>query len=192
MKKHLRDLIIFALALVGLGVYCYKHIDWDRPQKQNISFVQLNKKIIPLQEVYAEQIPQAVYDGIGNNATYKEFLLADRKQVVLITWNGCPYARAFRQALDQAFKSTNLKDFYKENVVEVPQSSSYSCNSDNLNCPQAWVMNHCAGGFCIINPQTKEAIVDKSQNARQILPLLAFYMVWEKEPLFKTEKNTNN
>ena len=185
MKKHLRDLIIFALALVGLGVYCYKHIDWDRPQRKNISFVQLNKKIIPLREVYSEQIPQAVYDGIANNGTYKDFLLGDKKQVVLITWNGCPYARAFRQALDQAFKNTDLNKYYKQNVVEVGQVFSASCNSDHLNCPQVWVMNHCGGGFCIINPQAKEAIIDKSQNAKQIIPLLQAYKTWKIEPSFK-------
>ncbi len=191
MRKHLRDLIIFAAALLGLCIYCYKHIDWNRPKKKSISFVQLNKKIIPLQHVYVEQIPQAVYDGIANNATYKEFLLGDKKQVVLITWNGCPYARAFRQALDQAFKGTNLKDFYKQNVVEVPQSSSYSCHSDNLNCPQAWVMSHCASGFCIINPLTREAILDRSQNAQQIFPLLASYITWGKEPMFPEKNGTN-
>ena len=191
MKKHL-NFIIFILALLGLGIYCYKNIDHNRPAKRDIPFVQLNKKIIPLQNVYAEQIPQAIYDGIANNGTYKEFLLGNKKQVVLITWNGCPYARAFRQALDQAFRNTNLNDFYKQNVVEVPQSSSYSCHSDNLNCPQAWVMDHCANGFCIINPQTKEAIMDSSRNAKQILPLLAFYMTWEKEPLFEEGNKKND
>jgi len=187
MKKYF-NFIIFALALLGLGIYCYKNMDHNRPAKRDISFVQLNKKIIPLREVYAEQIPQRIYDGIANNGTYKEFLFGDKKQVVLITWNGCPYERAFRHALDQAFQSTNLADFYKQNIVEVGQTVSFSCHSDNLNCPQAWVMEHCASGFCIINPQTREAIVDHSKDAKQILPLLASYMVWEKEPLFKEEK----
>ena len=186
MKKHAVELYILLICLTGIGYHIYTHIDWNPPKKRTISNVQINGKIMPIAQVQAEQIPQAIYDGISSNGTYKEFITGDKKQVVLFTWDGCPYARAFSSALETMFQQKYVRNFYQKNIVHVPQSSTLSCNNGtNLHCPQVWLMQHCGNGLCIINPKTKEAIIDTSQNAKQILPLLAAYAKWDKEPLLE-------
>lgn len=188
MKNHITELVIFVLALAGIGFYVCKHVLPDMATNHQISAVDVNGKYFAVNEVHIESIPQAVYDGIANNGMYKEFLLGNKKQVVLFTWDGCPYARAFHQALNKAFTFKVLEKFYKLNVVNVGKVNSASCNSDNLNCPHAWLMQHCGNGICIINPMTKEAIVDQSKNAAQILPLLMAYSRWNTGPLLTQEK----
>lgn len=183
MRNYLKDGIILLLALIGLSIYTYKQIDWNAPKQKSISHVNIDGKMYPLQGVRVVQIPPAVYDSISANTPYKDFLLGDQKRVVLITWNGCPYARAFRHAFDKAFRFKELNQNYKPRVIEVGQTVSFSCNSDNLNCPKAWVISNCINGFCIINPQAKQAILDGSRNAKQIIPLLVAYAKWTQESL---------
>lgn len=188
MKNHIIETVIFILALAGIGFYVCKHVLTDPTISHRIAAVDVNGKHFAVNEVHIEPIPQAVYDGIANNGMYKEFLLGNKKQVILFTWDGCPYARAFRQALDKAFTFKVLEKFYKLNVVHVGKVMRASCNSNNLDCPHAWLIQHCGNGICIINPMTKEAIVDESKNAAQILPILMAYSQWNTEPLLESNK----
>ena len=187
MKSNWTNLLVFLLALAGLGIYIYKHVDWNAPKKQRITSVEINGQTVPLHQVKIEQIPQAVYDSMKDNPHWSNHLTGNKKRVLLITWNGCPYARAYRQALDKVFKKGSpLQKQYVKDIEVTGQSVGGSCKGPlAASCPLMWIMDHCMGGICIINPQTHEAIVDESQNAQQILPLLTAYAAWTTEPLLK-------
>ncbi len=180
MKGHIIEGIVLLACVVGI---VYFSVDWHAVTAHKLSAVQVNGKTIALQDVVALKIPQEVYDGIKDNPTYKEYLFGNKKQVLLLTWDGCPYARAYKNALTKAFKFELLKKYYTENIVVTGQSVSVSCNANHLNCPEAWIKQNCLGKVCIINPFTKEAIVDASRDANQILPLLMAQATWLQEPL---------
>lgn len=180
----MKYLIVLGVCLLGMAYYGYKHIDWNPPKKKVITVVEVNGKTVPLGQVHAIQIPQEVYDSMADNPEWKGHLLGDKKRVLLITWDGCPYARAFKQALERAFTTKYIDNFYTQDIVVTGQTVWGSCQGPQQEiCPKIWIMNHCMGGICIINPKTHEAIVDESQNAQQILPLLAAYAKWDTNPL---------
>lgn len=185
MKGYRIELIIFLLALASIAVYIYKHIDWDKPKIHVISAVQVNNKMVPVSEVKVVQIPQATYDSMKDNPQWAHHLSGNKKRVLLMTWNGCPYARAYHAALDRAFgKSGIFNRYYIKDIEVTGQSVSGNCRGELAeHCPLVWIMNNCMGGICIINPLTKEAIVDRSQNAKQILPILMAYATWTTNPL---------
>lgn len=131
-----------------------------------------------LKDIKTAAIPQKVYDGIKDNAEYKEYLLGNKKHVFMVTFTGCPYARAFRQQLERLFSYGDYSDYYEKEIIPVGQGVSISCNSDHMNCPKAWLFKHCGEGICIINPVTRQAVIDNSQNARQIEALLDQYKDW--------------
>ena len=185
MKKFpITELFILGLALSGIAVYAYMHMDRDSAQKQTIPFVEVNGKKVWVDQVKVVQIPQEIYDSIPDNAHWAGHLQGNKKRVFLSTWDGCPYRRAFHHELDKAFgKSGVFKKFYVKDVEETGQSIVVRCSSPKNICPMKWLLDHCMGNICIINPQTHEAIVDDSHDAKQILPLLMAYANWDKEPL---------
>ncbi len=183
------NFIIVLLCLVGLGYYAYKHIDWNAPKEKQISFVQVQGQTIALENVKAVQIPQQVYDSMADNPQWKEYLLGDKKRVLLVTWDGCPYERAFKRAVQKIFTFKNITNYYTSSIVNTGQSISVRCAGDLAqSCPMMWIMDHCVPGICIINPKTHEAIAAKSHNASQIAPLLSAYATWDDTPLFSTER----
>ncbi len=180
----MKYLVLLGLCLLGIGYYVYKQIDWNPPKTQTVSTVQINGKTLPISRVKVVQIPPEIYESMKDNPEWKEHLLGEQKRVLLITWDGCPYARAFKQALQKAFTIKNVSKFYTQDIVVTGQSVWANCQGPlKEHCPKVWIMEHCMGGICIINPKTHEAIVDESQNAQQILPLLAAYATWQEESL---------
>lgn len=183
------DVIVFLLTIAAIGFVVFK-MSGDEPsipKNQRIGFVEVNGKDVIVQDVHWVKIPQAVYDDMKIDPRWAEHLKGNKKRVLLITWDGCPYARAFHKELDSAFGKSNVFGRYYVKDVEVTgQSVSGNCN--NMNCPFIWIMNNCMNGICIINPMTKEAIVDSSKNPKQILPLLMAYAKWENDSLDKDGK----
>ena len=187
MKKYLGEIIVLLLLL---PVIIYLAVDWDKVKQQKIRFVTIGEETIALTGVHAEKIPQAIYDGMSDNSQYQEFFLGDKKHIVMLTWDGCPYRVAFKNKVQHALAHPALKKKYNMDIVPTGQTFYADCNSNHLNCPIVWVANHCMGNICIINPQTKEAIIDDSHDPEQILPLAAAYVNWDKQPLIK-EKEAN-
>ncbi len=184
MKTYWQNLLLVVVCAAGLGYYIYQHIDWNPPKSKRIFSVQINGRAVLLRDVEAVQIPPVVYDSMAENPKWKEFLLGDQKRVLLFTWEGCLYARAFKQTLESVFQYPQISRSFKQDIVLTGQTSGGSCRGELADhCPLFWLLKHCFHGFCIINPQTKEAIEDHSKDPRQILPLLAAYSSWGKTPL---------
>ena len=182
------DLIIFLVCLVGLGGYLYynyTHTAHPKAAKEQIiSQVQVNGKIAKVNNVKVVEIPQETYDSMTNNPKWKEHLSGNKKRVLLVTWDGCPYNRAFKQALQKVFKFPKIGNFYIKDIILTGQEITVRCEGDlPWNCPMKWIMDHCANRICIINPKTHEAIIDGSSNTDQVLPILAAYAQWDAEPL---------
>lgn len=131
-----------------------------------------------LKNIKTVNIPQKVYDGIKDNGDYKEYILGNKKHVFMVTFTGCPYARAFRQQLERLFSYGDYSDYYDKDIIPVGQGVAVSCNASHMNCPKAWLFDKCGEGICIINPVTRQAVIDNSQNPRQIEALLDQYKDW--------------
>ncbi len=184
MRTQWFYLFLMILCAIGLGYYVCQHIDWNPPKSKTIFSVRIKDRAIPLRNVKAVQIPQIVYDSMAENSQWKEYLLGDKKRVLLFTWDGCPYARAFKQVLENAFQYPQINQAFTKDIVLTGQSTGGICHGKLANhCPLFWLLKHCFHGFCIINPVTKEAIEDHSKDPRQILPLLAAYASWDASPV---------
>ena len=180
IRKHFWEIV---LLLASLGAIIYYSIDWDSPKQKKVFLLNVNNQTMFVSQVIIEEIPQKIYDGISNNPQYKEYLLGNKKRVFMLTWDGCPYRVAFKNQVQKAFTIPAVHATYEQNIISTGQTFSYSCNSRDYNCPIAWVAKHCMGNICIINPKTREAIIDYSRNAKQIIPLLAAYASWDDQPL---------
>ncbi len=184
MQHNWINLLIAVLAALGLGYYIYTHVDWNPPKSQSIWQVQVNGKRVFLTSVKAVQIPPAVYESMADNPKWKEHLLGEKKKVLLFTWDGCPYERAFKHALEKVFQYRQISQAFEKDIVVTGQSVGGSCHGPLAkHCPLIWLIDHCMHGICIINPQTREVIEDHSKNARQVAALLMAYASW-KEPFF--------
>lgn len=180
MKNHIVDIVIFVLALAGIGFYVHKHgVPTLMVSQRDISSVDVNGKKIAVTGVKVEKIPQEVYKSKGI-PDWSPYISGTKKHVLFISWNS-PYEKRFRRELKKAFgKKGSLNNFYTEDIVVYNREPA---RCDNANCPIVFLMNHCGGGICIINPQTHEIIRDETQNEKQILPLLMGFYNWDKESL---------
>lgn len=131
-----------------------------------------------LKNVTVVTIPQKVYDGIKDNGEYKKYILGNKKRVFFLSLSGCPYARAFRNQVNYLFNTDDYADYYIKNIVSVGRFITISCNSNHMNCPKAWLFDTCGNGICIINPVTRQVVIDKSKNPQQIKALLDQYKEW--------------
>ena len=111
-----------------------------------------------------KNIPQEVYDSIENNS---EFTLSLR---------GCPYAKAFANAIDQAFLEEEIATAYQKDIVPIGRSEYLNCNGQQ--CPRMYLFNTCGQGLCIINPAKRQIVVEKSRSKERLMYLLAAYKDW--------------
>lgn len=191
-KYQIITLIVLILSIVGIIIYIYKTIDWDAPKDHQLAFVNVNNKKITMQNVHVMQIPQEIYDSVTINPQWSVHLFGNQKRVLFVTWDGCPYLKAFRQALDTAFnKSSVFHRYYTRAIQFRPQTLVVTCRDaqgkPTKDCAMWWLSEHCSNNICIINPLTKEMVVDESHNPKQLLPLLMAYSTWN-EPLLKRRK----
>lgn len=120
-------------------------------------------------------IPASVYKGIKANPAYKEYLLGNKKYVVQIMSPACPYARALRGRVWQLLRG-EYGDYYDEGVIKVQGSVELSCNGAE-NCPAFWIFEHCSG-LCLINPNTRQAVVYSSRETQPVEALLERFKNW--------------
>lgn len=87
---------------------------------------------------------------------------------------GCPYSRAFRRKLDAVFASSNYKDYYTRDIVNIGHSEMVCYR----NCPKEWLFDHCGEGTYIIDLQKRQAVIEHSQNSAQLAFLLEQFKEW--------------
>ena len=184
MKSFIVWLVCLIILVHGVRGCYLKDKKWNDAQKwdvrtQAVKVLEIGEQTWPVSGVKVVQIPQNVYDSMERAPQWKEHLLGDKKRVLLMTWDGCPYARAFKNSLQEVFKDAQIQKAYTLEQATAAQLQAV------LQTPCRWIMDHCMAGICIINPRTHEAVVDSSQNAGQIVPLLEGYSSWDKEPLLK-------
>ncbi len=124
-----------------------------------------------LKNVQIVSIPDAVYRAGGD---FSQYLNGDKKRIFMLALPGCPYSRAFRRKLDALFASSDYKNYYTRDIVNVGSSETVFCR----NCPKEWLFDHCGEGICIIDPQTRQAVIDNSQNSAQLAVLLERFKEW--------------
>lgn len=120
-------------------------------------------------------IPASVYNGIKSNPAYKQYLSGNKKYVVQIMNPTCPYARALRTRVWQLLRD-EYGDYYDEGVIKVRGAVSLSCNGAE-NCPTFWIFDHCSG-LCLINPNTRQAVVYSSRETQPVEAILERFKNW--------------
>ncbi|MDO5765040.1 MAG: hypothetical protein Q4P84_05005 [Elusimicrobiales bacterium] len=120
-------------------------------------------------------IPASVYKGINSNPAYKEYLLGNKKHVVQIMSPTCPYARALRGRVWQLLRG-EYGEYYDEGVIKVQGSVELSCNGAE-DCPTFWIFEHCSG-LCLINPNTRQAVVYSSRDPQPVEAILERFKNW--------------
>lgn len=145
-----------------------------------------------VKDVKVIKIPQSVYDSMDGDER-KDYLLGDKKRIMFIYRDGCPYAREFYQSISSSIKKDMLSTYYDTAFIRVPQTekiycSHVYCTNNKKNCwyacPSAWFRDVCWWEFCIVNPASREVIVDESQSETQISILLNSYKNRLSESLF--------
>lgn len=158
-------------------------VDWERVQVSDVKIIKIPQEVYDSMEIDPD-IPQEVYNQVNIDRSREKYLLWDKKRILLITWDGCPYARRFRRELDNVFeKNAYLTRYYDKDIKETWQYIEFTCF--DKNCASIRLFENCWEWICIINPIAKEILADSSQNAKQILPLLESYSTREGESLTK-------
>ena len=161
----------------------YIQTNWETVKVSNVKIIKIPQEVYDSMEINPD-IPQEVYNQVHIDRSREKYLLWNKKRILLITWDGCPYARKFRRELDDVFsKNTYLTRHYDKDIKETWQTISLECL--DTNCASIRLFQNCWEWICIINPIAKEIIADSSQNAKQILPLLESYSTRESESLIK-------
>ena len=109
-----------------------------------------------------KNIPQEVYDSIENNSEFSQYLQGPKKHVFTLSLRGCPYAKAFANAIDQAFLEEEIATAYQKDIVPIGRSEYLNCNGKQ--CPRMYLFNTCGQGLCIINPAKRQIVVEKSRS----------------------------
>jgi len=123
-----------------------------------------------------KNIPQEVYDSIENNSEFSQYLQGPKKHVFTLSLRGCPYAKAFANAIDQAFLEEEIATAYQKDIVPIGRSEYLNCNGKQ--CPRMYLFNTCGQGLCIINPAKRQIVVEKSRSKERLMYLLAAYKDW--------------
>ena len=174
------EIYVFLGAVFFMGMYLYNHVDFEdlfRPQAPTPMHMSGKvQKSTPLKNVEVVDIPAAVYASFEQDASGSKYLQGNEKYILMISTDSCPYARAFKNAFKTLFKEGGYKEFYRKHIFEVGRSYVITCSTEN--CAKMWIFSHCGGGFCIVNPKLKKAVIDNSQDAAQIARTLEKYKEW--------------
>lgn len=159
----------------------YHHINYIG-DSMIIPFVEFEWENVPLSDVSVVKIPDIVYDSIWSDSEWSEFLFWDKKNILFVYLDDCPYARAYNNQTENTFSENPLLNYsYSKNILKVAQSYVLECSS--RYCPSMWLDRICGAKFCIINPNVKEIVVDSSQNPEQIPTFLDFYENYDDKML---------
>ena len=177
----MKNLFICLGALLLLGLYLSSKLDWeDMLQPRSQTPVHLDGKIAPnpksLPGVQLVSIPQEVFADLSADG-WSRYVTGNQKYVLIISWGGKPAPSVFKGTLKNLFQE-GYKEYYRKHFVIVSGNSWFvSCNSAHL-CPKLWLYQNCLQKVCIINPRTKQVVIDASENADQLGTLLEKYKDW--------------
>jgi hypothetical protein len=159
------------------GLYIYNHVDFeDLLTKNPPAPLHMEGKIAdsrPLKEVQIVSIPNEVYETMAQEPKGAKYLMGNKKYIIAILPTNCPYANAYKNALNYLFKEKGFSEYYRKHLMH---GGFFTCRSEN--CSMFWLYNHCGGGICLINPARREAVIDNSQNTKQLPMLLEKYKNW--------------
>lgn len=193
---------LLLLCVCFIAYYCLFHHPYDPQPNRTLWTINSSwgKRIVFKTRII--QIPQPVFDNLAKNQPGHEFFMGTTKHLVLLQWepSSCPFSdhtakRAYYQAYFSQKASTSfdkdssLKDFYRKHFIE--DARRLSCQTGAPVTPACWIWKYCMKGLCIINPQTREAVVDHSQFPFQVRALLNAYKDWTNEPLLKKTNHRN-
>ena len=177
-----KNLLLCLIFLLFLGIYLSSKLDWEdmlRPLSKTP--VHLNGKIASkpksLPGVQLISIPQEIFDGMRGDG-WARYVTGNQKYVLIITWGGKPDPAVFKKTLKTLSNQKGYAEYYRKHFVTVPGNSwVVSCNSYQM-CPKLWLYQNCLQKVCIINPATKQVVVDSSEDANQLETLLEKYKDW--------------
>lgn len=159
------------------GFYIYNNVDIaDLLTMDPPAPVHMEGKIAhtrALKEVRLLPIPDKVYDTIPNDIKGSRYLTGNKKYVVMVLPSSCPYASAYKRALNELFKEQGYSEYYRKRLITAHWTT---CQTED--CSILWLYNNCGEGVCIINPQRRQVVIDNSQDRKQLPVLLEKYKNW--------------
>jgi len=176
------EIIAFVCCSLWLLSYFGQRIDFenilkpDSPVPVHIDGKIGKPKTIP--HVKKVPIPEYVYQSLYNDTKFKRYLTGNQKYIILFTYNGCPYVKAYENGFRQHFEQDNYGEYYRKRIINVGRVVSASCPNHTMECATIWVYQNCFGNLCIVNPVAKQVIVDESHDAKQLGTLLNKYKEW--------------
>ncbi len=178
------EIVVFCVCVLLLGAHFAEKIDFENIFKKDSPVpVHMEGKILHTQTLPAVQvvdIPQTVYDSLTQDTRFKRYLTANHKYVLFFTYPGCPYSSAYTRAFKKMFKELGFDEYYRKRVISVGETTFFSCPSGKYaqNCASFWIFENCFGKLCLLNSQRKQAVIDDSQNPKQLSILLEKYKEW--------------
>lgn len=176
------EICVFVLCAVLLLFYVGKRIDFENMlQKDSPVPVHMGGKVqrtAKLSKVTVANIPNEIYESLPRDSKYKRYLTGNHKYILLFTYDGCPYARAYHHAFKHAFANLGFSEYYRKRIINVGRMVTVRCPTGLMDCASLWVTRQCLGKICILNPQRKQVVIDSSQNAEQLPILLDKYKEW--------------
>ena len=173
---------LFLICALILGTHFGRQIDFENIFKKDSPVpVHMGGTIqptTPLSKVAVVNIPNEIYDTLPQDSKYERYLTGNHKYILLFTYDGCPYARAYHHAFKHAFEKLEFAEYYRKRIINVGRVVSVGCPVGLMDCASLWVTRQCLGKICIFNPQRKQVVVDNSQNAEQLPKLLEKYKEW--------------
>ena len=177
------EVIVFLCCAAILILYFASQMDLENTFKKDSPVpVHMGGKIqtgLKLDNVKTVDIPPHIYESLDRDSKFKRYLTGNHKYILLFTYNGCPYARAYHHAFKQSFEEQGFAEYYRKRIILTGRVVMASCPTGFYKtCPSMWVFEQCFGKICVINPQRKQVIVDASNQADQLPKLLETYKEW--------------
>lgn len=168
---------VFLICAFSLGMYCFDKFDVSNLVKWDSSTpVHMGGSVgdtTQLKEVSVLNIPDEVYQSLNGDSHFKRYLTGNHKYILLWTFSA-PYYRPYTEAFERTFP---LFSAYYRKRVEAEMGPAGVMVGCGQRASQ-WLLKNCFEHVCILNPQRKQVVVDKSKDARQLPILLEAYKEW--------------
>ncbi|MBR4354957.1 MAG: hypothetical protein IKP96_00030 [Elusimicrobiaceae bacterium] len=175
------ELWLLVGSVLVLGLYAWQYFDLENLLKpQSPTPVHMGGNIMPgkdLPQTQIVDIPDYVYDTLNIDTTFKRYLTGNHKYVLVFVYPRCSYS--LHRTLEYLFRQEGWTEYYRKRIINTGAAVTWSCPSSLYKqCATNWVYQNCLTKVCIFNPQRKQAVIDSSQDARQLNHLLEKYKEW--------------
>lgn len=172
------QLLAAGLFIIALGILAERYLGLDIDGLIPSKPVQLRtltpKEVLSLPRPV--KIPAQVYENNTKRSAWAGVLFDDKKAAFFVYGGGCPYAKRFKRMFSTVLKRPELAASYKKVIRNTGVTGFVTCNT--AHCAKIYLLETCGNGFCIINPKTREIIVDNSQDPAVAAALLEKYRNW--------------